>query len=473
MSVDLAKGNRSSQPLPLARNVQVKTHVLEDCCILFYCLMYILAINWALKENYMKGELIVSSYEKAFSPARMILCLVAVVALKRYTFAMVNRKENVSFYIIRVLFFLYQIPLTLSFCLFDHNNFFEFIFLEMIYWMFLCLALHFVSTFHPGRSSRINFQIPRSLFRLAGIVVILLGLVLSLRAIGGITVSFSLSGIYRMREAFKQSASDIVTFFKSAVGGYLCPCIIAYYIARKRWILGAGACVVQAAFYLMARDKMYLFMLPIAIGVGLIGRFIKSNFDGFMSKAYVGYGAALFLAAVNIKRTLIMELLTRRIMVVPTYLNYIYFDYFTLNTPIWWRQDTFLIDKLFTPVFSQSVPLQISEVYFKKLEGNPNAGMFAEAVSRCGYFGVIIYPILLALLFMMFDRLYKNTDAEVRIVLGICLAIAVSNDVITSTSFVITTCLILIGSCFFRNGKKKQVSAAAPQDLSMVQENNV
>ena len=467
MSADLAKGKRSYQPLPLARSAQVKTHALEDCCILFYCLMYILAINWALKENYMNAEIIVSSYEKSFSLSRMILCLVSVVALKRYTFAMVNRTENVSFYIIRVLFFLYQIPLTLSFCLFDHRNFLEFILLEMIYWMFLCLALHFVSSVRFRKISKANFKIPRSLLRMAGIIVILIGLVLSLRAIGGITVSFSLSGIYRMRAAFKESASDIVTFFKSAVGGYLCPCIIAYYIARKKWILGAGACVVQAAFYLMARDKMYLFMLPIAIGVGLIGRFIKSHFDRFMSKAYLGYGAALFLAAVNIKRTLIMELLTRRIMVVPTYLNYIYFDYFTTNTPIWWRQDTFLVDKLFTPIYNQSVPLQISEVYFNKLEGNPNAGMFAEAISRNGYFGVIIYPILLALLFMIFDKLYKDTDGEVKIVLGVCLAIAVSNDVITSTSFVITTCMIFIGSCFFRNGKKKPVSAAETKGLQL------
>ena len=423
---------------------------VENICILFFCLMYILAVNWALKPDYMNGELVVSSYEKSYSILRMIACLGIVIVVKEITYALVSNRDSVSYYIIRALYFLYEIPLILSYCLFDHENFFTFFVSEVAYWICICLALRFMSKLYRSAEKPKKIQMPKSFVRLCILAVVVAGIAYCIRAVGGVTVSFSLSGIYRIRAMYKENASDVVTFLKSAAGGYICPCMIAYYCAKKRWVFAGAACVLQCFCFLLARDKVYLFILPLAIAVGFFSSLIKEKFEKCLNAGYLCYGAGLFLAAVNIKRTLIMELLTRRMMVVPTYLNYVYYDFFTKNEPIWWRQDTFLVDKLFVPVYQQSVPLQISEVYFNKLEGNPNAGMFAEAFSRCGFFGIIIYPVLLAVLFLLIDHCYRDSGSAVKVLLGICVGVAVSNDVITSTAFVITMVLVLLASRFFR-----------------------
>ena len=159
-------------------------------------------------------------------------------------------------------------------------------------------------------------------------------------------------------------------------------------------------------------------------------------------------------------QNMIYTVLTRRVMVVPSYFSYVYYDYFTKNPPIWWRQDTFLIDKFFTQPYPRYIPLQISHVYFNDLEGNPNAGMFAEAISRCGYFGVLIYPVIFCLMLRLMDKFYARAEKEVRVMMGICLALIVSNDVITSTMFVVVYAMVLLGSVYFnkRDAEEKYES---------------
>lgn len=421
----------------------------DSLCMVFFCIAYIVAVNVTLNPNYMNGEKVVSSFEKSFSLFRAMICIPLLLILKEITFRLVDDATKVAYYLIRALFFLYEIPVVLSYCLFNHDLFTSFFVFETIYWIFICVAYRFLTMTIVRFKFLDGVHISKKFVRIAIIGVVFLGLVYSIRSIGGISVSFSLAGVYRVRAAFKESTSDLITFFKSAMGGYIVPCLIAYFFARKKFIGTAMSVALQCGFYLLARDKVYLFVIPIALIVGFWGQLKKMTFTDCLDVGYVGYGCGLFLAAAGYMRTVVMELLTRRMMVVPSYLNYIYFDFFAVNTPIWWRQDTFFIDKFFNPVYNQSVPLEISEVYFKKLEGNPNAGMFAEAASRCGYFGIFIYPIMLALLFYVIDRLFKNATKEVKVTLGICFAISVSNDVITSTSFVITFVLICLASRFF------------------------
>ena len=141
-------------------------------------------------------------------------------------------------------------------------------------------------------------------------------------------------------------------------------------------------------------------------------------------------------------------------MVIPAYLNYVYFDFFSDHQAIWWRQDTFFIDKFFSPIYSVAVPLQISDVYFNGLEGNPNAGMFAEAVSRCGYWGIFIYPILICLLIQLLDRSLSMAAEEVKFIFAVCIAMGISNDVITSTSFVLVLIILLIGTQYFSENRR-------------------
>ncbi len=430
--------------------IRIKIDIEEEIIILFFCVSYILAIYYVLKPNLMSADIIVTSYSKDFSFIKSILSIILVFFTKHITYNLVNKEGSFSFYLIRALFFLYEVPVILSFGLFYFPNYHIFWVSEILYWLMLCGVIYCLGKFRFSYQRFKVTAIKQKCIRIAILLIAVIGLLYSFRKIGNVSISLSLSGIYRIRAAFKENTNELITFFKTAFGGYLCPGFIVFYCTQKKYKYAALMVVLQGFFYFMARDKTYLFLLPIALLLGIFACSIINHFPKWLKRGYLVYGFGLLLSVAGFFRDLIFEIVTRRIQVMPAFFNYIYYDYFSKNEPIWWRQDTFLIDKLFNVVYPRSVPLQISHVYFNDIEGNPNAGMFAEAISRCGYAGIIIYPLLLGFVVFLVDRFYTDTGKEIKLILAICFAMSISNDVITSTSFVIVLIMVLLGSNFFR-----------------------
>ena len=87
-------------------------------CVLTFCIAYAVSVCYVLPPNLMKATLVVSSYNKVFSLPKTILCIAVVFLLKYILSCTVNREGTVSYYALRVLFFLYEIPVVLSYGLF-------------------------------------------------------------------------------------------------------------------------------------------------------------------------------------------------------------------------------------------------------------------------------------------------------------------------------------------------------------------
>lgn len=418
--------------------------------LILYCIVYVTTINVCLLPNLMNGQLIVIPYNKSFSLPLCVLCIFSVLILYRITEIVTDDYDSVATYTLRILFLLYQIPISMTLCLFSKDKLFKFWLLEMLYWIAICFALYL--------GKRIKIVLPTAFFvsdasvlfvRAALVGVLVIGIVLSIRSLGSFSFSVSLSDIYGYRRYYKENSNDLMTFFKSAVGMFLGPCLIVYYVYKRNVLLSAVFIIVQIALFSLARDKAYLFLLPIAVLLGIFGDRVVARFNSYMSYSYLLVSFFSLMATLNIMRTAIFELIIRRMFVIPSIFNYVYFCFFDSNEPIWWRQDTFLIDKLFSPVYAESVPILIANRMLNGRETNPNAGLFAEAYSRCGFLGIVIYPVLLLCVLRLIDICFKNAPTIVKIVLGGCLAVSLDNDVITSTSFVCTLAFLLLGSTYF------------------------
>lgn len=427
----------------------LRLNLMEDLAILMFCIAYTLCTVYVLKPNLMSGETVIASYSKSFSLLKVTYSVLIVLVIKHITYTLVDRKRTVTYYLIRILFFLYEIPVVLSFGLFWYAHSLAFLIAEVMYWLFFCLLIKIANVFKRNEiklKSSVNLQL---VFKIAILSVVVVGLLYSFRTLGVTSFSLSLSGIYRIRASFKENANQVITFFKTAFGLFICPCLITYYSSKRKYGLTLAAVILELLFYSMARDKTYLFLLPISLIIGLFKGAAVQKFDLWLQRGYLLYTGVLFFTCIKKIPNTFYELITRRIQVMPAFFNYVYFDYFSSHSPIWWRQDTFFIDKFFPDVYSRSVPLQISHVYFADLEGNPNAGMFAEAISRCGYLGIVLYPILLTLALCVIERIFHRARTEVKLVFACCLSLSMSNDVVTSTSFVIAMIIVCAVSPFF------------------------
>lgn len=419
--------------------------------LLLLSAVYAASVKLCLQYSGKNSAITVAMAEAAeFSELKFFICITATAILYLITEALVKDEKRFSSYIIRFLFFIYQMPVIMSFCLFHYSNYFIFWILEMAYWINICMLINFTRKYRIKFKSCLQIKINQKILRGILLMLVISGVLYSISKLSNFRIKYNLDGIYRIRTQFGQDASDFMTYFKSALGVYICPCFIAFYGLRKRYWHMMLFSLLQIIMFSFAGDKSILFLLPVSVAIGIFGKAIVQNFRFYLKGFYLLYTGILLLAIADIFREFIFGTLTRRLLLVPSWLNYIFYDFIADNVPIWWRQDTFLIDKLFTPVYSSSLTSQIDRVYLGSLVGNPNAGMFAEAYSRCGYAGVIIYPALMVILFRLLDQCFANIRTEIVILLAAAFSISLQNDTITSTSFVGILLLVLLGTAYFR-----------------------
>ena len=432
-------------------------------CLILYCMVYAYTIDVCLYPYLTNGLELIMPYNKFFSLPLFFICIFSIVILYRITEMATSGVDSISAYAMKILFLLYQIPVSMTLCIFACDEIFKFWVLELIYWINICMIMRFCTRNRFLLPYKLLFPyklsgMPIKYVRLIFFIIVVIGLIISVKTLGKFEFTISLSDVYGFRRFYKENSNEYITFFKTAMGVYLGPCLITYYVYKRKLFLSALYIMLQIAVFSLAKDKTYLFLIPISMMLGKFGDKVVVKFDSYMSYAYITISGFSLLATINQYLQLaIFELIIRRAFVIPSFFNYLYFYFFDLNEPIWWRQDTFLIDKLFTPVYDFSVPLVVANAMMYGKEGNPNAGMFAEAYSRCGLLGVVIYPILIVFLFKMIDRYFKNLPSINKIILGGSFAVALSNDVITSTGFVCTLILVVFGSFYFRERKSQEV----------------
>ena len=424
-----------------------RNNVLGMILVFAFCCLYALSVTYLLPDSYYVYSTPVISYEKDFSILRSVLCVLINEALFVYT-CTVKTDKTIIDYGIRFLYIFYCLPTIMSFCLFSHRYFISFFICFIVYWLILCFACKNINIgIEISGLSFTQSKVYRSVVSLimfGGFVYYIVS------STGNFSFSITLDDVYETRALFKEGTNDIIVFLKSALGGFLFPCLIVSYIRKRNKALTILFTFLQLIMFSLAKDKAYLFLVLAAYGFAFFFKMIEER-NRSVNTILAGGCAITALSLFGVLENLLYNIIVRRFFVIPSWLNYVYYDYFYNNPKIWWRQDTFLIDKLFTPVYSDSVPVMIGKEYFGSRVTNPNAGMFAEAFSRCGYLGIIIYPLLLAFLLNLMQSVYKDTDKSVLIMMAFTLSISLENDIITSTSFVFVFVIILAFSFAFKN----------------------
>lgn len=419
--------------------------VLRFLAIPIWCIVYAVSVNLILSDSYLAGTVEVVPYYKQFSMVRFVLCLF-IIEILFYITTKVKSEIKLIDYIKDILFLFFLIPAVMGYALFAQQYYDKFLVYCIVYWLFFCL---FCYCSRYCNISLPRIQMSKRTERILSSVIILSLVLFAIKQLGGISLSLSLSDVYTARADFKEQGNFLLTVIKSFLGCYVCPMLIVKYLKERRYLYAFAFVVAQIIAYSMAKDKTYLFFLIISIILGLPKWKIVDKTKKWFYLMTYGLSGMNFLACTGVSQNLLFNVITRRIMIMPTWLQYINFEFFYDKPKIWWRQDTFLIDKLFTPVYSRSLVEIVAEDYFHGWIGNPNNGMVGEAFTRCGYFGVIIYPLVITLLLLILSFFFKGLKEDSLFCFALAISLTLSNDVITSTSFVSLFLLVIAFSLLF------------------------
>lgn len=426
----------------------------EHCLMIIWCVIYVLSVNIILSEYYLAGITPVVPYYKSFSILRLLICILIIEALYILTRIFKCDKqfsENIKW----LLYIMFVIPMVMSYSLFEQQYSLEFLIYGVTYWIIFLLLLQYCN-FRFVLGFNLKAKIGEIVYRILVIGITGILVFFIVKSLGDVSISLSLQDVYTTRAWFKEHGNFTLTVLKAVLGAYVCPCMIVSSFSKRRYFSGIVFMLFEIVMFSLAKDKSYLMLLFMSAVIGIFGNFFICDEDecvptlsrqtdtSWLSKAYIVLSGLNVLALLDVAQNFIFNVFTRRAFVMPIWLQYVNYEFFYDKPKIWWRQDSFLIHKLFTPVYPQSVTDLIANEYFGGWVGNPNCGLVGEAFNRCGYWGVFIYPFLLVVLIRILEPFFQKMTKRMQFIICFVFSSSILNDVITSTVFVASMLILVI-----------------------------
>lgn len=359
--------------------------------------------------------------------------------------------------LLHCLFVLYYIPLNSAFAL--NNAGWGFFFLSNTYFLLIYIVTYFVSErLCQGKLDTANKNTENFVFgydhHLINIFCFFICSLFILHKLfyNGLDFSLSIGGddVYLNRAAYVDyldGISGTLFSYVLAIVRYLVTYVAPFYLLsgliRKKPIAIAMGLLCTLSMFAVSSEKGKLLMPIIAIFIYVLYRMkLLKSFDRIVSCGIL-FLLIICLCSHIVGNDSLFLLIVRREMYIPAWLNNLYYDFFSSNPKIMWTQSTFILQKVFQPIYDSSPLSLISNTYFQGTIPSPNTGMFADAYMHFGFLGVLLYPVLFALFFSLSSRIFNSYGSAFQTLFAVQVTLTLTNVSLLRTDFVLSVMLFV------------------------------
>lgn len=392
------------------------------------------------------------SYGINFNLFKEIISICALIGISVIysRFSKINRFSNV---LIHTLFLIYYIPINSSFSL-QNLPIQYFILVNLYFVLLIILTLEKIQI--NNRKVIIKEKIKKTVVVQQNsikkiqliLILICLSCIIYKLFYNGFAVPFSMlnESLYESRAIYVDSMNAI----SGTVSGYMVSLILnlsayavpiyIYFALQKRnyAFIILGLIALASLFSVIAGKGTLLFTI-IVIGLYYCE---KNN----ILKDFNRWSELILLFILIVCLTLyiffdnygLYFLVLRRAMFMPSWLNYLHYEYFSENYKIYLSQSTFLLQNIIPSNYSSPPITIISREYFASLIPSPNTGLFADAYINFGLCGVLIYPFIIGKIAAFSETVYGSYSRSIEILVAIKFAIDLTNVQLFRTDFVLS-----------------------------------
>lgn len=420
-----------------------KSKLIFGICAITIKILYDFQITHFLPKVYMHSL----SYGINFDRNKLIVGYLTFFILMLCFIKYQSNKNNTMTQCLTILFGLYYIPLNSSFYL-NSLSYGYFVSTNLYCIFFVLLASIGIKKNSSQSLDTINKKIYQ--MRLKDRIICTFSYIIDISCIiytyfyNGFSITLNITDIYDVRNAFVGSTNLLTSFLFNFGGSVFIVISIYYAVKTKKYILLCLGVLAQLGIFSIARQKTHLLVFFILFGVYFLKKLklLKKIKIIFMISLTV-LNVMSIIEFYIFNKSKLFTMLIRRMMYYPSWLNSIYYDYFSKHKLLLLTQDVFLIRKIGFNRYRESVLSIINNMYFDGLVSSPNSGLFSEAFMHFGYFGVIIFPIIDIILLKLLFKYIKYYDEAVQILLVIKISISLSNIGITSSIFCISYIVLI------------------------------
>lgn len=333
----------------------------------------------------------------------------------------------------------------------------RFLLLSFIYWTTILVIYQIIS---KKNVKRIDFKFNRYQFDdkfalLIGLFSILLVIYISWKYTG-FRINFNLDNVYDLRMEARTYNIPVLLKYLFEWSRSINIVLLAYYLYNKKYFLSSLFITSQILSFGVDGLKSTLFMTFLTIILSII--FNKNNQAKAGSYILYGLTGLTFIGVLEkiiLKSSNIIEIIVRRLMILPVYLNSCYVDFFMTHQPDLLRR-SFL--KLFGLSSSYTdLEFTIGKLYFDRPLMRCNNGLISEAVTNFGVIGVILGPILFILVLRLMDKCVIGSNKKIVLITGIYFGIRLTDTFLTVGLFTHGFIIALIIMMLLREFKVNDV----------------
>lgn len=341
----------------------------------------------------------VSDYILAFNPlkyaAGLLWCIVLFLAIR-------HTERKASTFFLYFIFLFQIVPITSVYAMKDESS---------SYYHLLCLSflLCELAVSYTGDRPifRRTFPVSRAMTLAFTAAALLLLVYLVLKNGAPKWSLLDTSTVYEYRTSGALQLSKYMGYLLDWTTKVFLPFALAKTLTDRRYLPAAALGVLQILIYLYTGHKTFLFSVPFIL-LGSLWARRKNCYRELFLTGCAGFSILTLLANFTEPGSpwyYLFSVFVRRVMVLPAQLKFQYFDYFTSHPKlgIYGILPTWILK---VPSYYEDVgyTYDIAAIYYNKPEMNANTGFFAEGYMRFGCIGIILLPLLLALLLKQMDR---------------------------------------------------------------------
>ena len=296
--------------------------------------------------------------------------------------------------------------------------------LYILYWF---LIFFFAWSLKPLKSIALPAKIRK--YPLYGfLAVFMLTVIYASWKYTGFRIHFNLSDVYSLRyEARTWDMSTLLSYFLPAAGSIL-PLLLVFFLFTKKKILAFSIAFVIFLDFSIAGHKSVLFKLFLVfLGYWLYNEKKISLYSWVLG--FLSFYSILEFAIGGIHT--MSGMVIRRVLYLPTLLDYHYYDYFSTHDFDYFRQSFLRHFGLASP-YKDSITRIIGEEYFSNFETNANNGLFSDAYMNFGVVGTLIFPFLLVFLLRVMDSVSRRINPKLIILPIITTVLALKSGTLSS-----------------------------------------
>lgn len=204
--------------------------------------------------------------------------------------------------------------------------------------------------------------------------------------------------------------------------------LITYALYKRKKVLFIILLTVQLFFYGVSAHKAVLFT-PLII-VSIYFYFTRTKSLATMPLALLLISFFCLYSYLYLANIIPGALIINRVLFIPNYLTFIYFDFFSNNSFSYWS-DSFNI--LLAPVYPEGIPSTIGK--YLGTDEFANNGYISSGYAQAGLYGIVFYNFLITLILKLIDQLAKDTGV---LWLTLCIVITPLRTLIMSADLMTT-----------------------------------